>query len=181
MAWPTTRASDCVATLPSSLETASTGNSTRPSVPVTSFSTRTTSPGATRYCFPPARITAYIRLPPKNVVEIQPVNEVSNRTFMSDPRRTRAQPRGLLISYACCVFRPGASSSHGRRPQNGSASTVKLHYSSVRCGNRSNGIEWTSTLSVRHSLFSELAHLRVFGPPEQFPFFYTFAPHTVSR
>src|SRR5450631_2618462 len=73
MAWPTTRASDCVATLPSSLETASTGNSTRPSVPVTSFSTRTISPGATRYCFPPARITAYIRLPPSNVVEIQPV------------------------------------------------------------------------------------------------------------
>src|SRR5450432_3323894 len=111
MAWPTTRASDCVATLPASLETASTGNSTRPSVPVTSFSTRTISPGATRYCFPPARITAYIRLPPKNVVEIQPVDEVSNGTFKSDPGRTRAQPRGLLISYACCVFRPGASSS----------------------------------------------------------------------
>ncbi len=30
--------------------------------------TRITSPGATRYCFPPARITAYIRQPPSNVV-----------------------------------------------------------------------------------------------------------------
>src|SRR5262245_53700208 len=49
-------------TLPASDETASTSlNSTFPSVPLI-FSTRTTSPGATLYCLPPARITAYITL-----------------------------------------------------------------------------------------------------------------------
>src|SRR4029077_3566548 len=50
-------------TLPASAETASTSpNSTFPSVS-SCVSTRITSPGATRYCFPPARITAYINSP----------------------------------------------------------------------------------------------------------------------
>src|ERR1017187_9244644 len=31
-----------------------------------SFSILITSPGATRYCFPPARITAYMAMPPMN-------------------------------------------------------------------------------------------------------------------
>src|SRR5579863_10264784 len=38
------------------------------------------------------------------------------------------------------VFPPRRFSSQGRRPQNGSASTVKLNYFIVRCGNRSNRI-----------------------------------------
>jgi len=38
------------------------------------------------------------------------------------------------------VFPPRRFSSQGRRPQNGSASTVKLDYFIVRCGNRSNDL-----------------------------------------
>ena len=55
----------CVAELADFAFFASTSaKSTWPSVPVPSFSTRITSPGATRYCLPPARITANIRMPP---------------------------------------------------------------------------------------------------------------------
>src|ERR1700674_1554885 len=90
---PTTRASDCRPTLPSSPETASTGNSTWPLVPVASFSTRITSPGATRYCLPPARITAYIRLPPSKYRESQ---------HPTEPSRTRAQllgPQNFAVNF----------------------------------------------------------------------------------
>ncbi len=68
--WPTTRASDCWLFPPDLLrrKPPPQGTPPAPSVPVPTFSTRITSPGATRYCFPPARITAYIRLPPSNVV-----------------------------------------------------------------------------------------------------------------
>ena len=46
---------------------------------------------------------------------------------------------------ACCVFPPRRFSGHGGRPQNGSASTGKLNYSSVRCGNRSMSWIWIKT------------------------------------
>ena len=35
------------------------------------------------------------------------------------PERTRAQPRGLLISCACCVFRQGASAARAGVPRTG--------------------------------------------------------------
>jgi hypothetical protein len=44
----------------------------------------------------------------------------------------------FLLNFLCLLcFPPRRFSSQGRRPQNGSASTAKLNYSSVRCGNRS--------------------------------------------
>src|SRR5215470_1678919 len=95
---PTTRASPVGRAIsPSDAETASTSlNSTWPSVPVPTFSTRMTSPGATRYCLPPARMTAYILSPPKLL-----------------PRRTRALSRGPEISLLAVLCR--ASVSHGGR------------------------------------------------------------------
>ena len=89
------------------------------SVPVANFSTRITSPGATRYCFPPARITAYIRLPPTKFRKNQPTK--------SGPR---AHGRNLACAEFFCLlcFPPRRFSSQGRRPQNGSASTGKLNY-----------------------------------------------------
>src|ERR1700746_2982100 len=36
-----------------------------------------------------------------------------------NPRRTRAQPRGLLISCACCVFRHGAPAAKAGVPRTG--------------------------------------------------------------
>jgi len=42
------------------------------------------------------------------------------------------------LNVLCLLcFPPRRFSSQGRRPQNGSASTGKLNYFSVRCGNRS--------------------------------------------
>src|SRR5271157_4288145 len=53
-----------LSSLPASPETARTSlNSMAPFSPAAAFSILTTSPGATRYCFPPVRMTAYI-LPP---------------------------------------------------------------------------------------------------------------------
>ena len=54
------------------------------------------------------------------------------------------------------VFPPRRFSSQGRRPQNGSASTVKLDYFIVRCGNRSN--ERGSYYLSREIEFFCLAH-----------------------
>src|SRR5215831_1696757 len=54
--------------------------------------------------------------------------------------RTPALPRGQLISVLA-VFPPRRFSSQGRRPQNGSASTVKLDYFIVRCGRWSNKLQ----------------------------------------
>jgi len=54
-------------------------------------------------------------------------------------RRTPGQTSrctSCWTSSACCVFRRGAW-NRSERPQNGSASTGKLNYSSVCCGNRS--------------------------------------------
>ena len=46
--------------------------------------------------------------------------------------------QGALLNFLCLLcFPPRRFSSQGRRPQNGSASTGKLNYFSVRCGNRS--------------------------------------------
>jgi membrane protease YdiL (CAAX protease family) len=57
-----------------------------------------------------------------------------------NPGRTRAQPVGPANFLCLLCFPPRRSFSQGRRPQNGSASTGKLNYFSVRSGNRSNGI-----------------------------------------
>jgi hypothetical protein len=51
--------------------------------------------------------------------------------------RTRALLWGLVNFLCLLCFPPRRLSSQGERPQNGSASTGKLSYSSVRCGNRS--------------------------------------------
>src|ERR1035438_2519215 len=68
--------------------------------------------------------------------------------YTGTPGRTRAQPRGLLIFLCLLCFPPRRCNSRDRRPQNGSASTGKLHYSNVRCGNRSNGIAAPPASSV---------------------------------
>src|ERR1700758_3233337 len=83
---------------PSSPDTTSTSpNSTCPSVPVPSFSTRITSPGATRYCLPPARMTAYIALPPK----------------VPHPAHTNARSGTPTILCACCVSAAAISAPAG--------------------------------------------------------------------
>src|SRR4051812_7435915 len=87
-----------------------------------------------------------------------------NRTLKCIPfGRTPGLPAGQLISCACCVP-PRRFSSQGRRPQNGSASTVKLDYFIVRCGNRSN--EMTFALRTPSILpFHSVTHHLSFRPP----------------
>src|SRR6266576_102865 len=122
---PSTRASDWGRAIsPSEAETASTSlNSTWLSVPVANFSTRITSPGATRYCLPPERMTAYIPCLRK----------------LHSPAHTGAR-RGTLIISRCLLCVAARRFRQPRRAaQSGSASTGKLSYFSVHCGNRSNG------------------------------------------
>src|SRR5580698_6121845 len=61
---PSTFAVDGLATLPASPLTASTSANSTVWFSAATFSIFTTSPGATRYCLPPVRITAYITNPP---------------------------------------------------------------------------------------------------------------------
>src|SRR5271168_3114147 len=66
MTSPVTVAPSALASVPGSPETASTSEKTTFGASASfssSFSTFTTSPGATRYCLPPVRITAYIQPP----------------------------------------------------------------------------------------------------------------------
>src|SRR5208283_2897494 len=85
-------------------------------------------------------------------LKIQPVPRLwKNGALKTKPRaHTRAQPKGRLIFLCLLCFPPRRFSSRDRRPQNGSASTGKLHYSNVRCGNRSNSI---AGLTVGLSVF----------------------------
>src|SRR5260370_5330583 len=57
-------------------------------------------------------------------------------SVLRNPAHTGATLMPAELPCLLC-FPPRRFSSQGRRPQNGSASTVKLSYSSVRCGNRS--------------------------------------------
>src|ERR1700747_518525 len=57
---------------------------------------------------------------------------------LSEPRAHTGATKGLLTFLRLLCFPSRRFSSQDRRPQNGSASTGKLHYSNVRCGNRSN-------------------------------------------
>src|SRR6202034_587286 len=111
---PTTRAPDSgLPICPSPPDTANiSGNSTEPSVPVASFSTRITSPGATRYCFPPARMTAYIRLPPSKYLESQ----ITKRNLRAHQRNLigsdelPAELLVLAVFSATALQQPGQAS-----------------------------------------------------------------------
>src|SRR5438876_3431952 len=70
------------------------------------FSTRITSPGATRYCFPPARMTAYIVPPTDNGLRIQPAAQKARQP--PDGSRTAAKPNYFS------VLAGGASNSRTR-------------------------------------------------------------------
>ncbi len=83
--------------------------------------------------------------------EIQPVTEPENGASIRNQGRTRAHPRGLLIFLCLLCFPPRRFSSQGRRPQNGSASTGKLNYFSVRCGNRSNEMGFRGCLAAKQN------------------------------
>src|SRR5260370_4453702 len=110
---PTTRAGDCGLPIwPASPDTASTsGNSTGPSM-LGNFSTRITSPGATRYCLPPARITAYMRLPPSiSVVKVSPHHR--------NDQTSRAHQRAwAALTFSCLLcFHQGARAATAGVPR----------------------------------------------------------------
>src|SRR5947209_6078885 len=117
--------------LPSPLETASTSlNSIVSPWLAGSFSILTTSPGETRYCFPPARITAYISL--------------SSALFMYQSER-QGLVYGLIRLLIC----------YGLRLQAGTETTGKPCNFNViaRCGsNRSSHLD-TEQSEVESTLY----------------------------
>src|ERR1700739_284511 len=65
----------------------------------------------------------------------------SSPAIGTEPKRTPAL-KGIADFLCLLCFPPRRFSSQSRRPQNGSASTVKLHHFIVRCGNRSNKMDF---------------------------------------
>src|SRR5579863_4897528 len=70
--------------------------------------------------------------------EIQPVTGTRKRSFHSEPRAHTGATKGPADFLCLLCFPPRRFSSQSRRPQNGSASTGKLHYFNVCCGKASN-------------------------------------------
>src|SRR5260370_16748067 len=74
--------------------------------------------------------------------------ELVKRSRKRKPPGAHGRNQGLADFVRLLCFPSRRFSSQDRRPQNGSASTGKLHYSNVRCGNRSNLIASASDLLV---------------------------------
>ena len=90
-------------------------------LPVLWFSTRMTSPGATRYCFPPVRITAYMLMSPK----FRRVRLQRDRSNVKPSRRTLARS-AEPDDFQCLLLSASAlSATMADRLQNGAASTGK--------------------------------------------------------
>src|SRR5437899_5123197 len=99
--------------------------------------------------------------------EISPSTARENDPAMQIPEGAHQRCPGASCFPVLAVFPPRRFSSQGRRPQNGSASTVKLDYFIVRCGNRSNR---TMQVVLANACFSySMLHTRwqkLFFPPK---------------
>src|ERR1039458_6490022 len=88
-----------------------------------SFSILITSPGATRYCFPPARITAYMAMPPielsdkglRNVWLLRPSPRAARNaaSVLGSTRRAHSGANGLK-SLCACTSPSQEGDLHGR-------------------------------------------------------------------